>query len=397
MKACAAGALALAVPDLLPAAESVPPLMSAAAAGRDQPYYLGADISWLLEDEAQGATYWDRGVRKDLLAILKSYRFNSIRARLFVNPSAPGGYSRGGFCDLEHTKKLATRIRAAGMNFLLDFHYADTWTSPGHQSKPAAWASYNFDQLVNAVHDWTKTVLEALQANDSPPQMVQIGNETTDGILFPDGRMSDFDKFAELVNAGCKAAREVDPKIRVAVHNSLGREDLTMRTWVDGFLQRKTDFDIIGMSCYAEAEPGQLQATFNDLAVRYPHLSLMALEYSHKKRYVNDAMFNAPNGRGQGTFIWEPTRWREAIFDKGGVNAGDDDNNKPHLPASALPPDPSAVQEPAAALPPPPPPPTPPPTTMPGRRRRFNRGGRYDTNSYILLYPEMAKAYGLVS
>jgi arabinogalactan endo-1,4-beta-galactosidase len=247
------------------------------------------------------------------------------------------------------------------------------------------------------VHDWTKTVLEALQANDSPPQMVQIGNETTDGILFPDGRMSDFDKFAELVNAGCKAAREVDPKIRVAVHNSLGREDLTMRTWVDGFLQRKTDFDIIGMSCYAEAEPGQLQATFNDLAVRYPHLSLMALEYSHKKRYVNDAMFNAPNGRGQGTFIWEPTRWREAIFDKGGVNAGDDDNNKPHLPASALPPDPSAVQEPAAALPPPPPPPTPPPTTMPGRRRRFNRGGRYDTNSYILLYPEMAKAYGLVS
>jgi arabinogalactan endo-1,4-beta-galactosidase len=207
--------------------------------------------------------------------------------------------------------------------------------------------------------------------------------------------MSNFDNFATLLNAGCKAARAFDPTMKIGIHNSLGREDLTMRNWVDGFLKRKTDFDIIGMSCYAESSPGELTATFNDLAVRYPQLSFMALEYSYKKRYVNDGIFHAPNEKGIGSYIWEPTRWREAIFDHNGVNAGDDENNKPHLPPSTLPFDPSAAQAPAIPVAPAPAPATL-PSTQPGRRRRFSRGGRYDTNSFILQYPEMAKAYGLI-
>jgi len=381
---------------------------SPSGSGRKQPFILGADISWLLEDEAQGATYYDRGIRKDMFAILYSYGFNYIRARIFVNPHAPGGYSarrNEAFCDLEHTKNFAKRIKAAGLGFLLSIHYGDTWTSPAHQQKPAAWAKLPYDKLVQTVHDWTANVVKELGANGTPPQMVSIGNETSGGVLFPDGRASNFDHFAELINAGCTAVRQFNPRIQIALHHHLGRDNAAVRVWVDNFLSRKTDFDIIGMSCYSQAQPGDWETNFNDLATRYPQLSFVAMEYSYQKRYLNDLIFNAPNGRGLGSFIWEPTRWREAIFDHGGQNAGADMNNRPHLPASTLPPadapnqpvyrpakPPAGEQNPAEQ-------PAPGPNNFArrgptSRPRNFN-GGRYDTNSYILAYPQMAQAYGL--
>src|SRR5215831_20944859 len=85
---------------------------------RGGPFILGAEISWAQEDEADGAEYYDHGVRKDIFQIFKSYGFNYIRLRLFVNPGAPGGYASGRsetFCDLEHVKVLARRAKAADM------------------------------------------------------------------------------------------------------------------------------------------------------------------------------------------------------------------------------------------------------------------------------------------
>lgn len=401
IKTCAAGALAVGMGVMSPLERR-----ASAAATRKKPYILGTDVSWLLEDEAEGATYWDRGLQKDLLAILRSYGFNYIRARMFVNPHAPGGYSarrNEAFCDLEHTKKFATRIKDAGMGFLLSIHYGDTWTSPGKQVKPAAWADLPYDKLVMTVHDWTANVMKELKANSTPPQMVSIGNETTSGMLFPDGRASNFDHFAQLVNAGCLAVREHDAGIPISLHHHMGRSNVAVREWVDNFLQRDTQFDIIGMSCYNEARPGDWKNNFDDLATRYPKLSFMALEYSYQKRELNDLIFNTANEKGLGGFSWEATRWREAIFDHNGQNAGDDMNNRAHLPASTLPPldapnQPKYVpgrppsggnqDEPVAAA----------PTTAgaaPTTRPRATRGGKYETNSYILAYPEMAKAYGL--
>src|SRR5262245_52015538 len=78
---------------------------------RGGPFILGAEVSWAQEDEADGAEYYDHGVRKDIFQILKGYGFNYIRLRLFVNPGAPGGYATGRsetFCDIEHTKILAS-------------------------------------------------------------------------------------------------------------------------------------------------------------------------------------------------------------------------------------------------------------------------------------------------
>src|SRR5258705_11753653 len=90
----------------------------------------------------------DKGIQKDAIQILKDHGFNYIRLRIFNDPAADSGYSpKKGFCDLEHTKQMAKRIKAAGMKFLLDFHYSDYWADPGKQYKPQAWKNLNFKKF----------------------------------------------------------------------------------------------------------------------------------------------------------------------------------------------------------------------------------------------------------
>lgn len=366
---------------------------------RTGPIILGADISWVPEDEADGAQYFDHGVRKDIFQILREYQFNYVRLRLFVNPSASDGYARRrseAFCDLEHVKAMARRARAADMGILLDIHYSDTWSSPGHQAKPVGWSDYDFQQLTNAVYSFTRQAVYEMKTNGTPADMVQIGNEISDGMLFPDGRRSNWDNFAALLKAGIAGARDADPSVKIVLHHHLGRSNAQMRPWLDNLIQRGVNFDIIAMSCYAQAQEGDWKSNFDDLAKRYPDKGLLVAEYSAQKRYINDLMFNTPDRKGLGTFIWEPTRHREALFDKNGKNAGGGqasnftndqginqgarvvpaagvtDTNSPAFIARSF-----GTNETARAA---------------WRRQRF--GGRYDANDLFNLYPQMAKDYG---
>ena len=153
------------------------------------PFILGADISWVQQQEDEGVHFTDQGKQKDILALLKSHGFNWIRLRIFHDPKAAKGYSKKGYCDLDHTLVMAKRIKAAGMWFLLDFHYSDTWADPGHQFKPAAWADLHGAGLENAIHDYTQDVVAALKKQGTSPDMVQIGNEISNGFLWPDGNV----------------------------------------------------------------------------------------------------------------------------------------------------------------------------------------------------------------
>ena len=158
---------------------------------RSGPFIIGADISWIPEDEAAGAEYFDHGVKRDIFEILKERGFNYVRLRVFVNPKSTNGYARHmseAFCDVAHTQAMARRAKAAGMGILLDVHYGDTWTSPGHQEKPVAWQPLDFPGLTNAVREFTREVVLALKTNGTQAAMVAVGNEISDGMLFPDGR-----------------------------------------------------------------------------------------------------------------------------------------------------------------------------------------------------------------
>ena len=301
-----------------------------AAAGANGPpvsrpaFILGADISWVQQQEDEGVRFSDRGEQKDLLAILKAHGFNCIRLRVFHNPKAAGGYSKKGYCDLDHTLVMAQRIKKAGMQFLLDLHYSDTWADPGHQSKPAAWKDLHGAELEQAVHDYTRDVLTALKKQGTAPDIVQIGNEISNGFLWPDGNVwksGKWNVFCGFIKAGIAGAREADPSVKIMIHLAWGGQNAQSRSFVDKALAQGVAFDIIGQSYYPKwhGTLDDLRANLTDLAGRYKQ-AVMVVEYSVPDvRQINDIVRGLPDHKGLGSCIWEPTKWQgPALFDAKG-------------------------------------------------------------------------------
>lgn len=383
---------------------SLAPEGHAARGDRPSPYLLGADVSWIPEDEAAGATYYEDGGRKDPLLILRDFGFNALKLRLFVAPA--NGYSRqkpgGPWCDLPRTIAFARRIKAAGFHLSLTLHYSDDWADPQHQDKPAAWRELAFAQLVGAVHRHTLDMLSAMARAGVAPDLVVIGNETTFGMLWPDGRVpltiptgnpqtdavhmtvsgaGGYDRFAALLKAGISGAREAVPGAQVIVHNHLGRHWPIVQYWTDNLLRRGVHVDGVGFSCYQQAAQGDWQRTFAEFIKAYPDLGFVALEYSSRKRYVNDLVHAQPHGWG--SFIWEPTRHQEAIFDRNGRNAGE--GAKPDLLAQGI----NGAEAPGAVPAAPAGAPSSNGVTPPN-----GHGGRYDADpKFRALYRTMARDY----
>ncbi|WP_176597096.1 MULTISPECIES: glycosyl hydrolase 53 family protein [Sphingobium] len=370
---------------------------------RPGPFLIGADISWLPEDEAAGARYFVKGERKDPILILRDAGFNAIRLRIFVDPSK--GYSKRepdkAWAGLDQTVKLGRRVREAGMGLVLSFHYSDIWADPEHQGVPAAWSGYDLPQLARAVEAHTHDTLVAMRAGGAPVDMAVIGNETTFGMLWPHGRVKlstptgnpvtdanharvgevgGFDAFAQLLRAGIAGARKAEPAVQIQLHNHLGRHWPIVREWTDALIARQVDFDVIGFSCYQQRAQGDWAATFNAFVKRYPDKGLLVAEYSSRKRMLNDLVHNLPGKRGWGTFIWEPTRHQEAIFDLNGGNAGG--GPKPDLISQGL----NSAEAPGGLA-------AQPPAPEPEPAGPIGHGGDYVANPLLDLYAQMAKAY----
>lgn len=281
---------------------------------------LGADISFLPELEARGVKFSDKGVEKDAIQILKDHGFNYIRLRVFNNPELDSGYSpHKGFCDLEHTKQMAKRVKDAGFKLLLDFHYSDYWADPGKQFKPNAWKGQDFATLKKSVYNYTVEVLSQLRKQGTLPDMVQVGNEINHGMIWPEGRIGNLDSLAELIYAGVRGVKSVNPATPVMLHVALGGQNQESRFFFDEMLSRNVPFDVIGLSYYPKwhGTPDDLKNNMADLAARYKR-QVMVAEYTQLKTEVNDIAFNVPDGRSLGTFIWEPLNTWEQVFDKTG-------------------------------------------------------------------------------
>ncbi len=372
-------------------------LPAAAKTTRPWPYLIGADVSWLPQDEADGATYFENGIQKDPLTILKGVGFNALKLRVFVDPQ--NGYSKRApdrkWCGIEQSVAFAKRIKAAGFHLSLTFHYSDTWADPEHQNKPAAWADLPFPGLVDAVHKHTVDGLTALKQAEAAPDLVLIGNETTFGMLWPDGAIAmpvptgnaqtdanhrnqpaggSLDNFAALLKAGLAGVHDVLPGAKTAVHNHLGRHWPIVQYWMDNLLRRGVRFDATGFSCYQQAKEGDWQRTFTEFSRHYPDHGFFAAEYSSRKRYLNDLVHAQPHGWG--AYIWEPTRHQEAVFDQDGHNAGE--GARPNLLSQGI----NAAEAPGAA-----------PVTVQARPEPQTHGGRYDANAFLDVYRQMARDY----
>lgn len=165
------------------------------------------DISSHLEMMDKGHRYYDfDGNEVNIIDFAKEQGFNYGRLRIWNEPGRVK--ESGGYCDLEHTRKMAAEIKNRGLGLLLDFHYSDWWADPGNQTKPAAWQELGGDALAQAVYDYTREVLTALYQDGVYPDMVQVGNEIRCGMLWPDGRTDNWEELAKLINAGIRAVRD---------------------------------------------------------------------------------------------------------------------------------------------------------------------------------------------
>lgn len=297
--------------------------------GRTRQFIFGADVSWVDADIDKGQKFYDGSEQKDIFKILKDHKFNCIRLRVFVDPTAtvPGEtwdnpYSTQGYCGLERTIAIAKKIKEAGMMFSLDFHYSDTWADPSKQHKPMAWRNLSYEELVKKVRSYTRESLELCQKEGVLPDIVQIGNEIVWGMIWPDGQSSNMKKFAELVNAGIDGVKDVSEEIDIFIHSI---SDKTPSRWLSDLVNAGVDakrIDIFGLSYYKEhhGTPDDLKRNLTEIT-RNHNVKIVVAEYAEVHEQVNDIVFNLPDEEGIGTFVWEPTRWHETLFTNGSTNS----------------------------------------------------------------------------
>jgi len=246
--------------------------MRSVPAKRHMKFVKGMDLSTLLELERCGAKYYDNGEERDLLAIMKSYDVDTIRIRLWNDPWSETGESYGaGENDLKTSLEIAKRVTTAGFGVLLNFHYSDFWADPGKQIKPKAWADYGVKELEQAVYDYTLESMRTFLDAGVNITMVQVGNELSNGLLWPEGKVPNYDNIATFVNAGIRAVRKADAAIPVMIHLDNGGNNALYREWFDNFTKRGEDFEIIGLSYYPfwHGSLQMLNDNMNDIAERY--------------------------------------------------------------------------------------------------------------------------------
>ena len=312
---------------------------------------MGADLSSLAEVEACVAKFYDGAVCRDAMTILRDHGANLVRLRLWNDPYSESGEPYGAGCnDFDRTVELARRAVSLGMAWMLDFHYSDFWADPGKQIMPKAWRGLDLEGLCRALYDYTKDTLGALSRLGVAPDIVAVGNEITNGILWPIGRTPDFDSLSKLLTAGIKAVRETLPSSRVMLHLDNGGKNELYRWWFDSyFAAHGADFDVMGLSYYPfwHGKMDDLASNMNDMARRYGKDLIVvetsmgfslddygkfemlnpaerkgnaateklaaAIEYpmtpEGQKRFLSDLVSKikaVPDGHGKGFVWWEP-------------------------------------------------------------------------------------------
>ena len=291
-------------------------------------FVKGADVGFLQGQEQRGVVFHDRnGKERECLELLKNdYQMSAIRMRVWVNP-------RGGDCDKNALLAMAKRVKALGMDFMVYFHYGDSWADPGKQPIPAAWRDHPYEQMKQDLRDHTIEVLSLLKENGIAPRWVQVGNETTNGMLWPVGQIrQNPQQYAGFIRAGYDAVKEVFPEAIVIVHLDRGHLRSIYDYNLDIILQNGGKFDMVGMSLYPYwAMDGHPELNADDIItdcmanIRYvsdkykcdvmivetgfevdeQHPEKMEEGRRQLTRIIREAQ-SETNGRCRGVFYWEP-------------------------------------------------------------------------------------------
>ena len=278
-------------------------------------FIKGADISWLTQMENAGKKFYNSsGTETECMQLLKTAGVNTIRLRVWVNPAA-------GWCNTADVVTKATRAKTLGMKILIDFHYSDSWADPGQQTKPAAWAVQDVATLQTSLYNHTVAVMNALKASGIAPEWVQVGNETNDGMLWPEGKASvNMANYAKFFIAGYNAVKAISPSSKVMVHISNGYDNALFRWNLDGLKANGAVWDVIGMSLYPSTANwstlnSQCLTNMNDMVTRYGS-EVMICEVGMSwdqaascNSFLTDLITKVKslsNNKGLGVLYWEP-------------------------------------------------------------------------------------------
>jgi arabinogalactan endo-1,4-beta-galactosidase len=252
-------------------------------------YAIGADLSFLKMAEEQGVVFKDiDGKEKSGLKIFKDHGYNWIRLRLFHTPTQLPN-------NLEYTISLAKEAKKLGFKFLLDYHYSDTWADPGHQWIPKAWEGLIHSDLVDSVFEYTKSTTTSFREAGVLPDMVQIGNEVSNGMIWPDGKLPDnWDNFIDLTKAGIKGVMagkgNLEPPL-IMIQIDKGGDKKATKWFLDKINSYDVEYDVIGQSYYP-----WWHGTLNDL---WENINFMVHEYEKDIILVEAA------------YHWKPSRYTD--------------------------------------------------------------------------------------
>ncbi|MDP1621706.1 MAG: glycosyl hydrolase 53 family protein [Bacteroidales bacterium] len=322
-------------------------------------FSMGVDLSYVNEIEDYGGVYSDSGKIADPFLIMKNHGANTVRVRLWHNPAWVSEITGGKlYSDLYDVEKTIRRAKDAGMAVNLNLHYSDTWADPNHQETPATWVGLDPSALKDSVYNYTLKILNYLKSKGLTPEMVQVGNETNPGMLFPVGEVKNDNwlPFGALLNAGIKAVRdfsassEIKPKIILHV-----AQFQHATWWIEGVVKKGkvTDFDILGVSHYSKWSTfyrmdqvtqaiQSIRATYNKqvmiVETAYPWTGSDADEYANiigqgdsirgypltvagQSAYLKDLTQAIVDGGGTGIMYWEPGWITSPMRDKWGTGS----------------------------------------------------------------------------
>lgn len=280
----------------------------------------GADVSWLTKLEAEGVKFYTtEGEEMELMTLLHDcYDMNAIRLRVWVNPA-------DGYNNIADVTAKAVRAKALGMALMIDFHFSDTWADPANQTVPAAWKGLAPAAMADAVKNHVTEMLTALIDKNIAPEWVQIGNETSQGMLFESGKMSgqNAGEFPRYLNAGYEAVKALLPDTQVIVHLPNGY-DSGLYTWFFDLVEKNGGkYDLIGMSLYPESTTWPMETLEGQVDDCISNIKMLS------ERYGKDVMLceigfhydrgaegyrvirkiidsNDLPGKLKGIFYWEP-------------------------------------------------------------------------------------------
>lgn len=279
----------------------------------DSGFAKGADVSWLTQLESEGYIFTDHnGVQTECMQLLKEQcGVNSIRLRVWVNPV-------DGWNNADDVLAKARRADALGLRLMIDFHFSDTWADPGHQTIPAAWADYGIEEMKSAVADHVTSVLNKLKAFKIEPEWVQIGNESSTGMLWPLGKYTNGNNYAALSNAGYDAAKAVCPDAKVIIHLHSGDALSIYTTIFDYMYKYGGKYDLIGVSLYPSASSWKstIDSFIKNITTLYDKYGKnvmvceIGMNYSEAEECRDCIAYLMKEGRAtghmDGIFYWEP-------------------------------------------------------------------------------------------